>query len=203
MILSLFAPLHFQHKLYTCGESGPGSGHFQVPRLRGAPQAQRRTPGQGLFDHLWAGQPKLFHGKVLLCQDEKGVLIMTVYKEKSPTSSRLSTATPTGMVNASKPRSGLQAPTEGTGLGARTAQQDHRRFSHDLQEPCGPLHSGYENPAEGKHLGHQRLHHPRQATALLRQVDNMQHHRLANHHLAGRDALPQGQERAALFICVS
>ena len=53
-------------KLYARGGSGPGAGHLQVPRLQGDPQAQRRTPGQGVSDHRRAGQPKLFHGKVLL-----------------------------------------------------------------------------------------------------------------------------------------
>ena len=33
-------------------------------------------------------------------------------------------------------------------------KQDQRRSGYDLQELRGPLHGGYENPAQGKHLGH-------------------------------------------------
>ena len=40
---------------------------------------------------------------------------------------------------------------------------------HDLQEFRGPLHGGYENPAQGEHLGYQGPYHPHQAAALLRQ----------------------------------
>ena len=43
---------------------------------------------------------------------------------------------------------------------------------------------------KGKHLGHQGPHHPHQAAALLRQAENVQHHRPADHYLAERDAEP-------------
>ena len=58
-------------RVYASGGSGSGAGHLQVPRIQGNPQAQRRTPGQGLSDHRRASQPKLFHGEVLLQQDGK------------------------------------------------------------------------------------------------------------------------------------
>ena len=31
---------------------------------------------------------------------------------------------------------------------------------YDIQELRGPLHGGYEDPAQGKHLGYQGPHHP-------------------------------------------
>ena len=49
---------------------------------------------------------------------------------------------------------GVQDEARGAGLGARTAQQDQRRPGYDLQELRGPLHGGYENSAQRKHLGH-------------------------------------------------
>ena len=60
------------------------------------------------------------------------------------------------------------------------ATKDHR----------GPLHGGYENPAQGEHLGYQGPYHPHQAAALLRQTENVQHYRPADYHLAERDAEP-------------
>ena len=77
-------------------------------------------------------------------------------------------------------------------MGAGTAQQDQRRSGHDLQELCGPLHSGYEDPAQGKHLGHKGAYYPHKATPILRQAEDVQHHCPADYHLAERDAEPQG-----------
>ena len=53
-----------------------------------------------------------------------------------------------------------------------------------------PLHSGYEDPAQGKHLGHKGAYYPHQAAPILRQAEDVQHHCSANHHLAERDAEP-------------
>ena len=35
------------------------------------------------------------------------------------------------------------------------------------------LYSGYEDPAQGEHLGYQGPYHPHQAAALLRQAENV------------------------------
>ena len=69
-------------KLYVCRRGSLRTGHLQVRRLQGDPQAQRRTPRKGLSDHRWTDQLKLFHGKVLLRQNGKGGLIMAVDKEE-------------------------------------------------------------------------------------------------------------------------
>lgn len=46
------------------------------------------------------------------------------------------------------------------------------------------LHGRHEDPAQGEHLGHQGAYHPHQADALLRQAEDVQYHRPADHHLA-------------------
>ena len=94
---------------------------------------------------------------------------------------------------------GIQDQAGRTGVGAGAAEQSYLQSGYDLLQFRGAVHSGYADPPQRKHLGHQRTHHSFQAAALLREAENVQYHRPADHYLAERDAELQGQERQAVL----
>ena len=67
-------------------------------------------------------------------------------------------------------------------------EQSPRRSGYDVCELRGAVHGRYEDPYQRKHMGNERPYHPHQAVALLWEVENVQYHGAADHHMAKRNA---------------
>ena len=100
---------------------------------------------------------------------------MSVYKEeKNPAPGGQFIAIPIGMVSGNKlKKRGFKTKREAQAWEREQVHKTSADLDMNFKKFCGTLHSGYENSAQGKHLGHKGAYYPHQAAPILRQAEDV------------------------------